>query len=169
MSRRHSLHGLAAAERLEGVPDVWPMGRPTDFGAHRDERIWATRRGWYGHSQVPQNQHQGPGSWPAFAAGTTPPAKPLVALARVIAAADRDPGLPQGGTTYPADVLIVERALHAELLLNATWVDGSFGVRTKSAYADWQRRCGFSGRAVDGIPGRESLTRLGTLHDFTVV
>ncbi|MCZ4121069.1 hypothetical protein [Streptomyces sp. H39-S7] len=40
---------------------------------------------------------------------------------------------------------------------------------TKSAYAGWQRRCGFSGPAADGIPGRESLTRLGALHDFSVV
>jgi hypothetical protein len=49
-----------------GVPDVWPMGRPVDFTSHRDERTWETQAGWYGHSQVPENDHQDPGSWPAF-------------------------------------------------------------------------------------------------------
>lgn len=49
-----------------GVPDAWPMGRPTDFTPHRSESVWETQGGWYGHSQVPENDHQDPGSWPAF-------------------------------------------------------------------------------------------------------
>lgn len=56
-----------------GVPDVWPMGHPTDFTSHRDERTWETQGGWYGHSQVPENSHQDPGSWPNFPAATKPP------------------------------------------------------------------------------------------------
>jgi hypothetical protein len=54
-----------------GVPNAWPMGRPTDFTSHRSETAWETRAGWYAHSQVPENDHQDPGSWPAFA-DTTP-------------------------------------------------------------------------------------------------
>jgi len=56
-----------------GVPDVWPMGKPVDFTSHRDEHAWETQGGWYGHSQVPENTHQDPGSWPAFPAAPKPP------------------------------------------------------------------------------------------------
>ncbi|MEV6549062.1 endolysin [Streptomyces sp. NPDC051597] len=156
---------LNAWVRSWGVPDTWPMGRPVDFTSHRDERVWETHGGWYGHQHVPENTHQDPGSWPQFT-GAPPTAR--VSLAHVIAAARRDPGLPQGGTTYKSEVLVVERALQAEGLLSATWVDGSFGTRTKTAYAAWQRRCGYSGPDADGIPGRDSLTRLGARHGFTV-
>ncbi|WHM40278.1 endolysin [Streptomyces sp. BPTC-684] len=157
---------LNAWVRSWGVPDTWPMGRPVDFTSHRDEHVWETQGGWYGHQQVPENTHQDPGSWPQF---TGVPPQPKVSLAHVVAAARRDPGLPQGGTTYKAEVLVVERALQAEGLLSAAWVDGSFGTKTKTAYAAWQRRCGYSGPDADGIPGRDSLTRLGARHGFTVV
>lgn len=49
-----------------GVPDRWPMGPLTTRG-NRDEETWRTKAGWYGHSQVPENDHTDPGSWPAFA------------------------------------------------------------------------------------------------------
>lgn len=157
---------LNAWVRSWGVADTWPMGRPVDFTSHRDEHVWETQGGWYGHQHVPENTHQDPGSWPQFT-GTPPKVK--VSLAHVVAAARRDPGLPQGGTTYKTEVLAVERALQAEGLLSATWVDGSFGTKTKTAYSAWQRRCGYSGPDADGIPGRDSLTRLGARHGFTVV
>jgi len=40
-------------------------------------------------------------------------------------------------------------------------VDGYFGPITQNVYAAWQRRCGFTGAAADGIPGRITLQRLG--------
>ncbi|MGW1174544.1 hypothetical protein ACWD4P_12590 [Kitasatospora sp. NPDC002543] len=55
-----------------GVPDAWPMGRPTDFTSRRNERTWETAGGWYAHAHVPENDHQDPGSWPGFT--TTSPA-----------------------------------------------------------------------------------------------
>ena len=55
-----------------GVPDVWPMGHPEDFTAERDEHTWETRGGWYGHAQVPENEHTDPGSWPAFPSEVKP-------------------------------------------------------------------------------------------------
>lgn len=69
---------LNAWTRSHGIPDVWPMGRPTDFTSHRSEAVWETKGGWYGHSQVPENDHQDPGSWPAFTGApvVTPPAVP---------------------------------------------------------------------------------------------
>lgn len=91
-----------------------------------------------------------------------------VSLAHVVDAARRDPVAAQGHTTHRAEVLVVERALRAEGLLAAQWVDGSFGTRTVTAYAALQRRYGYTGAAADGIPGRASLTRLGSAHGFTV-
>ncbi|MFH8336976.1 GH25 family lysozyme [Streptomyces sp. AM6-12] len=97
-----------------------------------------------------------------------PPAKPKVSLAHVVAAAKRDPSASQGHTTFKAEVLVVERALQAEKLLAAQYVDGSFGSLTVNAYARWQRALGYSGSAADGIPGKTSLSKLGDKHGFTV-
>ncbi|MGW0865733.1 peptidoglycan recognition protein family protein [Streptomyces sp. NPDC002611] len=98
--------------------------------------------------------------------------KPSVSLAHIQAAQRRDPGLPQGGTTYKAEALIVETALYKAGLLALRWVDGSLGTLTLPAVSEWQERCGFRGRkpgqAADGHFGRESLTRLGTAYGFTV-
>lgn len=106
---------------------------------------------------------------PAKPKPAAPKPKPVVDLSNVVAAARRDPGLKQGGTTHPADVKLVEAALKAEKLLGATYAsDGSFGSTTVKAFAAWQRKCGFKGSDADGIPGRESLTKLGAKHGFTV-
>lgn len=94
-----------------------------------------------------------------------------MSLARVVAAARKDPPAPDGNLTHPADVRLVEEALAAEGLLERRYVDGSFGTRTIAAYAAWQRsRSGgsYRGRDADGVPGRASLTRLGDRHGFTV-
>lgn len=57
---------LNAWVRSWGVPDTWPMGRPVDFTPHRSESVWEKQAGWYAHAHVPENDHQDPGSWPAF-------------------------------------------------------------------------------------------------------
>lgn len=152
-----------------GVPDVWPNGRPED--CTRDERTWETRAGWYPHAAVPENTHSDPLSWPAFPAAPMPPTpstKPRVSLKRVFYAASHDPAAAQGHTTYKTEVLRVEQALKAEGLLSSQYVDGSFGTKTVTAYAAWQRHLGYSGSAADGIPGRTSLSKLGARHGFTV-
>ncbi|MFE1361305.1 LysM peptidoglycan-binding domain-containing protein [Streptomyces harbinensis] len=97
----------------------------------------------------------------------TAPARPKVSLARLIAAAKADP--PKTGTPVSySGVRTVEEALRAEGLLAGQYVDGHFGSVTVSAYAAWQRRCGYTGRDADGIPGRASLQRLGTKRGFDV-
>ncbi|MFG2144140.1 N-acetylmuramoyl-L-alanine amidase [Streptomyces sp. NPDC048696] len=100
--------------------------------------------------------------------GPSTPTPQSVSLAHIVAAAHQDPPAPQGHTTYRAEVLLVERALQAEGLLDSAYVDGSFGTLTVSAYAALQRRYGYSGSDADGIPGKASLTRLGAAHGFTV-
>ncbi|MEV0095531.1 peptidoglycan-binding domain-containing protein [Streptomyces sp. NPDC050738] len=103
-------------------------------------------------------------SW-RHAPGTPAPA---VSLAHVVHAARHDPPAPEGSATHHGDVLIVEKALSAEGLLPRQYVDGSFGTRTVDAYSAWQRRCHLTGPAADGIPGRQTLARLGAQHGFTV-
>jgi hypothetical protein len=94
---------------------------------------------------------------------------PTVDLSHVIHAARNDPGGPQGATSFPSDVRIVEAALMAEGLLSPTFAkDGSFGKLTVTAFSQWQRVCGFTGDDADGIPGRRSLTQLGLRHGFLV-
>lgn len=100
-----------------------------------------------------------------------PPAKPkpVVDLSNLIAASKADPKAKQGHTTHAADVKVVEAALKAEKLLASTYAsDGSFGTTTVTAYAAWQRKCGYKGADANGIPGSASLTKLGTKHGFTV-
>jgi hypothetical protein len=48
-----------------GIPNRWPMGMPNGK-SQRNEKIWETEGGWYGHSQIPENQHTDPISWPKF-------------------------------------------------------------------------------------------------------
>lgn len=109
-------------------------------------------------------------AWAGAPAPPKPPAKPKVSLKNVIAAAKADPKAAQGHATHPADVKPVEAALHAEGLLAAKYAsDGSFGSLTVDAYASWQRKCGYSGKDADGIPGETTLKKLGSKHGFTVV
>ncbi|MCH0540012.1 peptidoglycan-binding domain-containing protein [Streptomyces sp. MUM 203J] len=99
--------------------------------------------------------------------GRLPSAPPQVDLDRLVAAARQDPPRSGRPVSYPG-VRVVEDALVAEGLLDGTYADGHFGTATVRAYAAWQRRCGYAGPAADGIPGRDSLTRLGREHGFTV-
>lgn len=172
---------LMAAIRSWGIPDTFPMGAPAKTAAvtKRDRSVWLNDGGHYGHCNVPGNDHWDPGAISTaklFAAAPTTPSKPkppapktVADLSNVIDAARRDPGLKQGGTTHPADVRLVEAALKAEGLLPAKYAaDGSYGTTTKDAYKAWQKRCGYSGAAADGIPGMASLSKLGSRHGFGV-
>lgn len=108
-------------------------------------------------------------------ASVPPPAPPTVrvSLAHIVAAAKHDPSAPQGHRTWPADVNVVEAALAAEHLLAKPYAtDGSFGSLTVEGYSEWQQsKAGgsYHGSAADGIPGRDSLTRLGKRHGFVVI
>jgi hypothetical protein len=99
------------------------------------------------------------------------PAKPKVSLKHIKYAAEHDPAASQGHTSYKAEVLLVEKALKAEGLLPSQYVDGSFGSKTVTAYARWQRSPaggGYTGSSADGIPGKTSLSKLAARHGFTV-
>jgi hypothetical protein len=160
--------------RSLGVVDAWPGGAPTGFARDTvSADTWLKLGGHYGHNQVPGNSHVDPGPMPdLFAAPVVQPAtKPKVSLAHVVAAARKDPPAVDGHTTYKAEVLLVEKALKAEGLLASDYVDGSFGSKTVTAYARWQRSPaggGYTGKDADGTPGKSSLRLLAARHGFTV-
>jgi hypothetical protein len=93
---------------------------------------------------------------------------PTVSVARLIKAAKADIPAATGHKTYPAEVLIVEKALNRAGLLASKFVDGSFGTTTRDAYGDWQRHLGYSGADANGVPGLVSLTALGKKYGFRV-
>jgi hypothetical protein len=96
------------------------------------------------------------------------PTRPVVDLSKLIAAAKSDPAAKGTPVTY-SGVRIVEAALVNAGLLAKKYSDGHYGTTTITAYAAWQRKCGYTGSAADGIPGKTSLTRLGDKYGFQVV
>jgi hypothetical protein len=82
----------------------------------------------------------------------------------VLLACQVDPPKPDTGLTpgAQAHVLPVEQALRTEGLLAAAQADGHYGIATLDAYATWQRSLGFTGIDANGVPGRTSLTQLGS-------
>ncbi len=138
-----------------GVQDVWPMGRPTDFTPHRSASTWASKGGWYGHSQVPENDHQDPGSWPEFVGATaTQPSKPKY---------EPFPGASFFKTGRRSPIIA---AMHKRLVAEGCNRYQSsanadvWGSGDERSYAAWQRKLGYTGAAADGIPGSTSWAKL---------
>jgi hypothetical protein len=101
--------------------------------------------------------------------GAPSAAADVIALATVdmelvLLACQVDPPKSGTGTTPGAQshVLAVEQALQAKSLLAAAQSDGHYGTSTLDAYAAWQRSLGYSGLDANGVPGRSSLTELGS-------
>jgi hypothetical protein len=91
-----------------------------------------------------------------------------VDLSKLVAAAKSNPAAKGTPVTY-SGVKTVEAALVDAGLLAKRYSDGHYGTTTLTAYAAWQKHCGYTGKAADGIPGRDSLERLGRKYGFTVV
>lgn len=105
------------------------------------------------------------------AAVTPTPSTPTVSLAKLIKAARTDPTRSGTPVSY-GGVRTVEAALIDAGLLAKRYGDGHFGTVTVTAYARWQRSTAggsHRGDAADGIPGHNSLTRLGLKAGFKVV
>lgn len=138
-----------------GVPNAWPMGRPTDFTSERSEPVWESKGGWYGHSQVPENDHQDPGSWPTFV-GITPavPGRPKY---------EPFPGAAFFTTGRRSPIVA---AMHRRLVAEGCnkYASSSnadvWGPGDERSYAAWQRKLGYAGPGADGIPGKTSWDKL---------
>lgn len=137
-----------------GVPNAWPMGRPVDFTSHRSETVWESKGGWYGHSQVPENDHQDPGSWPAFI--DTTPAAPTVKYEPFPGAAFFRAGRRSPIIAAMHRRLVTEGCNRYRSNANAdTWGPGD-----ERSYAAYQRKLGLTGADANGIPGKWSWDKL---------
>lgn len=143
---------LSAWIKSLGIVEIWPMGKPVDFSSDRDEHVWETQGGWYGHQQVPENTHQDPGSWPGFIVIAKP--KPIYA-------------------TYPGTKFFKIGNKHPlfTAMANRLKAEGYKGYKEKTpngvfdrgdikAYAWWQKKLGYTGSSADGYPGKESWDKL---------
>lgn len=137
-----------------GVPDSWPMGRPVNFDSNRSESVWEKQAGWYGHSQVPENDHQDPGSWPEFVA--VAPAKPAVQYVPFPGASWFRVGRKDPIVAAMHDRLVAVGCNRYQSSANKD-VIGSGDI---ASYEAWQRKCGFSGSAATWPPGRTTWDKL---------
>jgi len=148
-------------EKVEGDFVKTIEGNTNQDGSRTGVGVFRHRRRWRNGGNI-----RGFGR-PMYGAAAS---RPTVKLSHIVEASHSNAIGPQGATSHPAEVRIVEAALLAEGLLSATFAkDGSFGTTTIAAYGQWQRRLGFTGKDADGIPGLETLTRLGSRHGFNVV
>ncbi|MCM2391718.1 peptidoglycan-binding protein LysM [Streptomyces albipurpureus] len=178
-----NFRALMRAIRSWDVPDVWPAGALATSGSSKTSRsrtTWATKGGHYGHANVPGNDHWDPGpiDKPAiFKAANVeekpPAAKPsptrqTVSLAALVYCATHS-AADEATREYEGHVAVVQDALVAEGRLKKGSFDrGVFDVATKAAYAAEQLAQGYKGDAADGVPGKASLTKLGSKRAFNV-
>jgi hypothetical protein len=147
---------INAWTRALGIPDVWPMGHPTDFTPHRSEHVWETQGGWYAHAQVPENTHVDPGSWPAFVTPAKPKPKPNPTYEPYPGA-----GFFVAGRKSP-----IIAAMHARLVAvgcnhyRSSRDADVWGSGDERSYGAYQRKLGYSGTDANGIPGPTSWARL---------
>lgn len=141
------------------------------YGYHKLFREWSTSgTACPGEARIKQFRSEVfPGIVSLATGGTSPtPPAATVDLSLLVGAARSNPPVKGTPVTYTG-VGIVEDALRKAGLLAANLVDGHYGSATVTAYAAWQRSCGYSGSDADGIPGMDSLRLLGARHGFKVV
>ena len=122
-------------------------------------------------TSITDNWHKTYRGWSEDINGVAVFTTPTVDLQALLRAAHSDPSAAQGATTAGSadDVRLVEAALFNEGLLDEKYTfDGSFGSKTLSAYAAWQRRSGHADKIDNGLPAVESLKALGQRYGFKV-
>jgi murein DD-endopeptidase MepM/ murein hydrolase activator NlpD len=106
---------------------------------------------------------------PAKPAAVKPPkvvkvAPPWISFAQVNAAALGATGVytkPGTKDTSKDDVERVQAALKKTVGLDYSSGPGTWGPKTKAAYKKYQKSLGYTGADADGVPGPDSLTKLG--------
>ncbi|MDQ0962073.1 hypothetical protein QFZ66_005951 [Streptomyces sp. B4I13] len=139
---------LNAWVRSWGVPDVWPMGRPMAFTSNRSESVWESKAGWYGHGQVPENDHTDPGSWPAFT--SAPKTYEPYPGASFFMNGTR----PALGKRSPIFTAMGERLVDEGCGRYKVGPGPVLGQADVDSYEAWQRKQGFTGSDAKWPPGR---------------
>jgi hypothetical protein len=140
-----------------GVPNTWPGGKPSTLS--RDTFAgFASAAGWFGHSQVPENDHVDPGSWPSFIIDNPEPTKPKTI-----------PAFPGSKYFYVGAYNNYVTEIDKNLVrLHFTKHNDGNGYQpgpryteyTKLNVSDFQKSRGWSGSGADGIVGPQ------TWHDL---
>lgn len=136
-----------------GVPTRFPMGFPNGT-SQRNEDTWRTQGGWYGHSQVPENSHTDPITWPAFNVTRTAPPFPGTVYFKLNA---YNPYVTQ------VDTQLIRLGFVHYNDGNGYQAGPRYTTYTRDNVAAFQRSRGWSGSGADGYVGPQ------TWHDlFTV-
>lgn len=147
-----------------GVPNTWPMDRPTSFVPHRSESVWKTQAGWYAHAHVPENTHQDPGSWPAFVgapAAESPKYEPFPGASFFMAGSR--PALGKKSAVFTA---MGKRLVAVGCGRYQVGPGPTLGTADVASYEAWQRKYskdhgkGWTGDALKWPPGRETWDAL---------
>ncbi|MGW3499377.1 peptidoglycan-binding protein [Streptomyces globisporus] len=148
--------GLHAWVASWGVADSWPMGKPKGFVSKRDERIWRIRSGWYGHSQVPENEHTDPGTWADFTVNTVKPALVPFPGASFFMNGSK-PALGKSSSIFTA---MGQRLVAEGCGLYKEGPGPKLGQADIDSYEKFQRMLGYTGSAAKWPPGPASWSEL---------
>ncbi|WP_069883565.1 peptidoglycan-binding protein [Streptomyces luteocolor] len=141
-----------------GVPSSWPMGRPADFTPKRSAATWANTAGWYAHAHVPENDHQDPGSWPAFVGtpGTgTPTYEPFPGASFFMSGSK--PALGKRSAIFTA---MGKRLVAVGCGRYKVGPGPVLGQADVDSYEAWQRSLGYTGADAKWPPGPTSWAKL---------
>ncbi|MFI2620406.1 peptidoglycan-binding protein [Streptomyces sp. NPDC018584] len=170
--KKPNFRKLLAAMRANGIPDVWPAGKPpaTATAASKGPRsrtTWQTRGGHYGHSQIPGQDHWDPGAIDTAIVpgkGTSSPSTPTPSKP----AYEPFPGAAffHGGRHSPI-ITAMGRRLVAEGCGKYRQGPGPNWTNVdRASFAAWQRKyskangLNWSDADCDGIPGKTSWDAL---------
>ncbi|WP_328332555.1 hypothetical protein OHA70_14290 [Kribbella sp. NBC_00382] len=153
-------HGHVAISTGDGncfSSDILRPGKVDKVPISKIARSWGkTYKGW-------SEDINGVRIWRPGAVDT----RPAVDLSNVREAAAKDMFRPAGQGLHEHDIIIVERALLKQGLKDPMNVDGFAGKDFRKAYALWQKAT--VPPPFDGIPGIESLKKLGDRRGFRVI
>lgn len=157
---------LNAWTRSLGIPDTWPNGAPTGK-PNRDATNWASKAGWYGHGDTPENNHTDPLTWPAFVSAPKPPPAPTKPAPTPIH--EPYPGAsffvngtrPALGKSSPIFTAMGKRLIAKGFgRYYAVGPGPKLGQADVSAYEAYQRSLGYTDTAATWPPGRTTWDKL---------
>ncbi|MFI0822314.1 peptidoglycan-binding protein [Streptomyces sp. NPDC021098] len=167
---------MQAAKRSWGIPDVWPAGKPPATAAAaakgpRSRKTWETKGGVYAHGQTPGQNHWDPGAIDTSIVpgkpsssdsdGSKPAPKPTAHYEPFPGAAFFHGGRHSAIVTAMGKRLVAEGCGAYRNGPGPDWTNAD-----RESYRRWQVKYskahnkGWTGDALDGIPGKESWDAL---------